>query len=137
MCTHTFDQPIRGRTRATKEKRVDKRWALLLWWYAKSVEDQGERLPSWGSPWKRHLSCHLHNFVVAISQVDDSCVVIEKLTPISRYLFGNTVGIFDILLTELLQYAAETVIPPLLFLGRLARVCRSELDKQLITCVNI
>ena len=75
--------------------------------------------------------------VLLISQVDNASVIVEKLAAISRYLFGNAVWIFDVPLAELLEYAAETVVPPLLFFRRLAWVCCSELEKQLVTYTKI
>lgn len=67
------------------------------------------------------------------SQVDDASIVVEKLAAIPSNLHGNAVWIFDILLAQLLQHAAETVVPALLLLGCLAGIRGSELDKQLIT----
>lgn len=67
--------------------------------------------------------------VPPFSQVDNTRVIVEKFAAISRNLLGNTVWIFDVLRTELLKYVAETVIPSLPFLGRLAWVCCSELEK--------
>ena len=67
------------------------------------------------------------------SQIDDASIVVEKLAAIPSNLHGNTVWIFDILLAQLLQHAAETVVPALLLLGCLAGIRGSELDKQLIT----
>jgi hypothetical protein len=66
---------------------------------------------------------------IEVLQVDDASIVVEIFTAVSRYLHGNTVGIFDVLLTEFLEYAAETVVPALLFLGRFAWVRCAELDE--------
>lgn len=67
--------------------------------------------------------------MILISQVDNARVIVEKLAAVSRYLLGNAVWIFDVSLAELLEYASETVIPPLLLLRRFAGVCCSELEK--------
>jgi hypothetical protein len=72
-----------------------------------------------------------------VLQIDDTGIVVEELTAISRNLHGNTVGVFDVLLTELLEHAAETVIPALLLLGRLAGIRCSELDEQFITYCDL
>lgn len=75
--------------------------------------------------------------VPSFSQVDNTRVIVEKFAAISRDLLGNTVWIFDVLRAELLKYVAKTVIPSLSLLGRLAGVCCSELEKQLVTCMKI
>jgi hypothetical protein len=61
--------------------------------------------------------------------IDDTSIVLEKFTTKARNRRGNTVGIFDVLLAEILKHAAETVIPTLLLLGCLARIRCSKLDK--------
>lgn len=66
-------------------------------------------------------------------QIDDTSIVVEELTTIPRYLHGNAIGVFDVLLTKFLEHAAETVIPTLFLLGCLAWVGCAELDEQFVT----
>jgi hypothetical protein len=70
----------------------------------------------------------------AESQIDHSSVVVEELTTVARNLHGNTIGILDVLLPQLLEHAAETIVPPLLFLGSFAGVCGAELHEEFVAC---
>jgi hypothetical protein len=63
------------------------------------------------------------------SQVDHSSIVVEELATVARNLHGNAVRVFDVPLPQLLEHAAETVVPSLLFLGGLAWVCGAELHE--------
>jgi hypothetical protein len=67
-------------------------------------------------------------------QVDDAGVIVEELAAILGYLRGDAVRILDLLLAQLLQDAAETVVPQLLLFGRFAWVCSTKLHKQFLTC---
>jgi hypothetical protein len=66
-------------------------------------------------------------------QIYDAGIVVEELAAVLGYLRGDAIWVFNFLLAEFVQDAAETVIPLLLFLGRFAWVCSTKLDKQLFT----
>jgi hypothetical protein len=68
------------------------------------------------------------------SEIHDARIVLQKLAAIARNLRGYTAGIFDAALAQVIQHAAETVVPLLFFLVRLAWVSRAELDEEFFTC---
>jgi hypothetical protein len=63
------------------------------------------------------------------SKIDDATVVIEELAAVLGYLRGDAVGVFNALLAEFLQDAAEAVVPLLLLILRFARIGRAELHE--------
>jgi hypothetical protein len=69
---------------------------------------------------------------IAKSQIDHSSIVVEELATVARNLHGNAIGVLDILLPQLLEHAAETIVPSLLFLGCFAGVCGAELHEELV-----
>jgi hypothetical protein len=75
------------------------------------------------------ISASPNDLAKTLSQVDHSSIVVEELATVARNLHGNTVGVFDVLLPQLLEHAAETVVPSLLFLGGLAWVRGTELHE--------
>jgi hypothetical protein len=67
------------------------------------------------------------------SKINNPRVILQKLAPILRNLHGDAIRVFDALLAEFFQYAAEAIVPPLLLLGRLPRVRRAQLHEQCFT----
>lgn len=68
------------------------------------------------------------------SKIDDATVVVEKLAAKLGNLRGDAVGVFNALLAEILQDAAEPVVPLLPIILRFARIGCAKLHEQSLTC---
>jgi hypothetical protein len=75
---------------------------------------------------------HAHAHILL--EIHNPRIVLQELAAIARNLRGYTAGIFNAALAQVIQDAAETVVPLLLFLVRLAWVSRAELDEEFFTC---
>jgi hypothetical protein len=67
------------------------------------------------------------------SKIDHSSIVAQKLATVPGDLRSDTTRVLDAPLAEVVQNAAETLVPLLLLLGRLAGIGCTELHKQCLT----